>query len=47
MVFLADHGFAETELMGHLKQLGWHFRIRIKAHFGVQRFGHHWSQLKE
>jgi hypothetical protein len=40
VVFLADRGFADTELMGHLQRLGWHFRIRIKANFGVQRFGH-------
>src|SRR5437763_13831987 len=27
VVFLADRGFADTELMHHLKRLGWHFRI--------------------
>jgi hypothetical protein len=40
VVFLADRGFADTELMAHLRRLGWHFRIRIKANFGVQRAGH-------
>src|SRR4051794_24293824 len=30
-VFLADRGFADTQLMGHLQGLGWHFRIRIKS----------------
>ncbi len=39
VVFLADRGFADTELMAHLRRLGWHFRIRIKASFGVHRFG--------
>lgn len=39
VVFLADRGFADTELLGHLKQLGWHFRIRVKASFRVLRRG--------
>ena len=33
VVFLADRGFADTQLMGHLQSLGWHFRIRIKDNF--------------
>jgi len=37
VVFLADRGFADTELMAHLRRLGWHFRIRIKAGFGIVR----------
>jgi hypothetical protein len=39
-VFLADRGFADTVLMAHLRRLGWHCRIRIKASFGVVRAGH-------
>jgi Transposase DDE domain len=39
VVFLADRGFADTELMTHLRHLGWHFRIRIKATFSVGRRG--------
>jgi Transposase DDE domain len=39
VVFLADRGFADTALLAHLRRLGWHFRIRIKASFGVQRPG--------
>ncbi len=39
VVFLADRGFADTALMAHLRRLGWHFRIRIKASFGVTRPG--------
>src|SRR4030095_4080176 len=31
VVFLADRGFADTQLMGHLRALGWHWRIRIKS----------------
>jgi hypothetical protein len=34
-VFLADRGFADTQLMSHLHQLGWHFRIRIKTNFWI------------
>jgi len=37
VVFLADRGFADTKLMGHLKRLGWHFHIRIKSNFWVYR----------
>jgi Transposase DDE domain len=40
VVFLADRGFADTALLAHLRQLHWHFRIRIKASFGVSRPGH-------
>lgn len=40
VVFLADRGFADTALLAHLRRLRWHFRIRIKASFGVTRPGH-------
>ena len=33
VVFLADRGFADTQLMGHLRELGWHFRMRINSTF--------------
>jgi hypothetical protein len=39
VVFLADRGFADTKLMGHLRRLGWHFRLRIKAKFWIYRPG--------
>jgi hypothetical protein len=39
VVFLADRGFADTELLAPLRRLGWHFRIRIKATFTVLRPG--------
>lgn len=38
-VFLADRGFADIELWAHLRRLGWHFRIRLKAPFRVLRPG--------
>jgi hypothetical protein len=40
VVFLADRGFADTELMAYLRdRLQWHFRIRIKDSFKVYRPG--------
>ena len=39
VVFLADRGFADTELMAHLHRLGWHWRIRIKGSFWLYRPG--------
>ena len=39
VVFLADRGFADTELMAHLHRLGWHWRIRIKSSFWLYRCG--------
>jgi len=35
VVFLADRGFADTQLMGYLRDLGWPFRIRIKSNFWI------------
>lgn len=38
IVFLADRGFADTELMRYLSQeLHWHWRIRIKGCFKIYR----------
>jgi len=39
VIFLADRGFADTQLMKYLKKLGWHFRIRIKDSFWIYRKG--------
>ena len=39
VIFLADRGFADTTLMRHLQQVGWHFRIRIKDNFWIYRKG--------
>jgi hypothetical protein len=38
-IFLADRGFADTELMAHLRRLGWHWRIRITASLWLSRRG--------
>ena len=39
VILLADRGFADTDLMAHLQQLGWHWRIRIKTSFWLYRPG--------
>jgi hypothetical protein len=39
VVFLADRGFADTDLMAHLQRLGWHWRLRIKSNFWLYRPG--------
>ena len=35
VVFLADRGFAATQLRGHLRELGWHCRMRITSTFWI------------
>ncbi len=40
VVLLADRGFADTELMEYLDELGWHWRLRIKESFWVYRPSH-------
>lgn len=47
VVFLADRGFADTELLSQLRRLGWHFRIRIKATFRVLRPGQPSRKVEE
>jgi hypothetical protein len=39
VVLTADRGFADTHLMKHLTELGWHWRIRIKGSFWIYRQG--------
>lgn len=46
VVFLADRGFADTKLMDQLKELHWHWRIRIKNSFYVYRQGRRPLRLK-
>src|SRR4029434_4995271 len=46
VVLLADRGFADTELMGHLQRLGWHFRRRIKSNFWIYCPGHGGFQVR-
>jgi hypothetical protein len=47
VVFLADRGFADTQLMQYLRdELRWHFRIRVKSSTWVYRPHRGWKQLK-
>lgn len=46
VIFLADRGFADTDLMRHLRKLDWHFRIRIKGNFYIYRPGKRARQVK-
>lgn len=47
VVFLADRGFADTQLMRYLRDdLRWHFRIRVKSSAWVYRPHKGWKQLK-
>lgn len=46
--FLADRGFADTQLMRYLRdELRWHFRIRVKSSSWVHRPGKGWKQLNQ
>jgi Transposase DDE domain len=47
VVLLADRGFTDTELLRHLKRLGWHCRIRIKANFWIYWPGHGGFQVRD
>jgi len=46
VVFLADRGFADIDLMTGLKRLGWHYRIRIKGNFLIYRRGYRRCKVK-
>ncbi|MBU0495868.1 MAG: transposase [Chloroflexi bacterium] len=39
VVFLADRGFVDTDLLAQLTRLGWHWRIRLKGNLWVYRPG--------
>ncbi len=46
--FLADRGFADTQLMRYLRdELQWHFRIRVKSSVWVYRPRRGWKQLNQ
>jgi hypothetical protein len=46
--FLADRGFADTQLMRYLRdELRWHFRIRVKSSTWIYRPHRGWRQLKQ
>ena len=39
VVLLADRGFCDTTLMAYARELGWHYRIRIKGQFALLPVG--------
>lgn len=46
--FLADRGFADTQLMRYLRdELQWHFRIRVKSNAWIYRPRRGWKQLNQ
>jgi hypothetical protein len=46
--FLADRGFADTQLMRYLRdELQWHFRIRVKSNAWIYRPCKGWKQLNQ
>lgn len=46
--FLADRGFADTQLMRYLRDdLQWHFRIRVKSNAWIYRPRKGWKQLNQ
>ena len=46
--FLADRGFADTQLMRYLRdELQWHFRIRVKSNAWIHRPSKGWKQLHQ
>jgi hypothetical protein len=46
--FLADRGFADTQLMRYLRDdLRWHFRIRVKSSSWIYRPHRGWRPLKQ
>jgi hypothetical protein len=48
VVFLADRGFVDHQLLRYLKsELGWHYRIRVKSNAWVYRHGKGWQQLNQ
>jgi len=48
VVFLADRGFVDHQLLRYLKfALGWHHRIRVKPKAWVYRDGKGWQQLNQ
>jgi hypothetical protein len=47
VIFLADRGFAATELMAHATKLGWRWRIRLKGNFSIFRRGRRSCKVRQ
>jgi hypothetical protein len=46
VVWTAERGFADTQLMAHLARLGWHWRLRINGSGGIDRSGKRRGQVQ-
>ncbi|MGI8934893.1 MAG: hypothetical protein ACR2FS_12550 [Phormidesmis sp.] len=46
VILLADRGFVHTRAMSAMKQLGWHYRIRVKSDTWLWRPDYGWCQPK-
>lgn len=46
VVLLADRGFVHTDAMSAIKELGWHYRIRLKSSTWIWRSTGGWCQPK-
>ena len=44
VILLADRGFVHTDAMSAVRQLGWHYRIRLKGSTWLWRAGKGWIQ---
>ena len=47
VIFLADRGFADTDLMEHVTKLGWEWHIRLKGNFLIFRQGRRRCKVKQ
>ena len=47
VIFLADRGFADTDLMAHSTKLGWEWHIRLKGNFLIFRRGRRCCKAKQ
>jgi hypothetical protein len=47
VIFLADRGFADTDLMAHSTKLGWEWHIRLKGNFLIFRRGRRRCKAKQ
>jgi hypothetical protein len=47
VIFLADRGFANPELVSYVRKLKWECRIRIKGNFWIHHPKHGWQTVKQ
>jgi Transposase DDE domain len=47
VIFLADRGFANPELVRYVRELKWQCRIRIKGNFWIHHPKHGWQTVKQ